>query len=199
VIPKLPLVLLLGVLGLWLWDGRNDETLQAVARLHLEGPAFWQTEGANGSWNVEWPDWPAGKGKPYLYVRGLPYHEHGKPASVEVFLRVEPRDVVTTGKDCPMDTAGWFEAGNGWDFDTVATLVPRRPCRVEYEVRREDPRDSPAAYLRIEGSNDGLIGEGMSVGSMMRALCAIFAAIPLCIWFGVSFRKRWRVRRPSAA
>jgi hypothetical protein len=199
VIPKLPLLLLLCVFAIWLWDGRNDERHEAVARLHLEGPSFWQTEGAHGTWNVRWPDWPAAKGQPYLHVRGLPCHEHGKPAPVELFLRVEPRDVVTTGKDCPMDASGWFEAGNGWDFDTVATLNPGRPCSVEYEVRRDDPRDSPAAFLRIDGTDDGLIEEGNSVGRFMRDVAALLISLPLIIWFGVSWRRRRKARRAPAS
>ncbi len=198
-VPRLPLALLVVVLGLWIWDGRNDAAHEAVARLHLEGPAFLLLEGAKGSWSLEWPEWPATKGEPYLYVRGLPYHRSGEPAPLDLHLRVDPTDAVRPGEACPIDASGWFEAGNGWDFDTVATLVPGRARSVECEVRRDDPRDSPAVTLRIEGWDDGFLEEGLSVGIFLRNLMALVIAIPLCIWFGVAWRKRWKAARPISA
>ena len=178
-IPKQPLALLLVVFGLWAWGVRGEEASLADARIRLESPAFPLVAGTHGIWTLEWPDWPARKGDPYLYATGLPYSIGDERSSVELRLRVDPRDSVTQGTTREGDANGWFEAGNSSDWRTITQLTPRVSSRVEYEVRRADSGTELWAQLHINGTLDGDIIEGASVAEGLCNLLAFLAAAPL--------------------
>lgn len=190
VIPKLPLLLLVFVFGLWLWMRRPDPRLESVARLSIEGPTIELREGTHGSWSVPWPDWPPAKGAPILLVLGVPFARPGEPPPVELWLRSVPADCAVAPSRSPTDEQGWFLAGPTWDWNYLVRLVPGSACAIEYEVRRCAPGAPAQAQLRITGDRDDFLGEAQMAREIFADLGTLFAGFVLVAWLGIIVWRR---------
>ena len=197
-IPKIPVLLLVALVGLWGW-GRMDRPPLSMDLRPLIGPAFSLGHVSSGSWNIEWPVWPESRGDPYLYVRGQGGFSNAIETAGAIHLRVVPPDAVRLGSARSTDPEHWFAAGTPWDGDTVAWLDRERARTVEVRLDRPLSTESGSAWIEIAGGNDSRILEGEMVGeairgglAVVRTVLAVVLGCGLCVWFGVALHVRRR-------
>lgn len=197
-IPKLPTALLVAVIALWSIDFVHQRARHEVVRIGLTSPGIPLVQGTRGAWKLRWPEWPDSKGASVLSAYGLPYTQPNARCVVELMLRVEPRDAVQSGKVRPADSDGWFEAGFHYDWDTIARLDRSKATAVEYWVRRVEDTEASEARLDISGETDSMVLEGILIGGAARNVFALLVGVPLLIWAGTVFVRRW-LRRPRGS
>lgn len=197
---KIPLVLLVGVGGFWLWSRYEAHKQLQIQSVAMIGPTISLAKESSGSWSLTWPEWHERKWDAVLFGDGVPYLPAGETASYSLQVRVDPPDAVKIGLRNPKPVDGWFELGNRFDGDTVAVLDPAHHAKtIEYRVTRADMWSDRFVVLRVEGSNDPSLLEGALVGTLLADVICGLAAFPLLIWFGVASVQRWRARSAQAA
>lgn len=197
-IPKLPVALLLCVIGLWLVAEAHGHAWSPVVRVAMTSRAFPLQAGTRGTWDLDWSEWSE-EFAPTLSVLGLPDVVVEQHAPVELLLRVEPRSAVTLATSIRVDEDGWFDVASLGHGSTVAAIDRIHSRRIEYRVPRAVVADGRVAQLHIEGEVDPYTVKAILLGAPFRHVLASAVGAPLLLWMVGGFVRRWIDRRRAAA
>jgi hypothetical protein len=197
--PVVPVLLLLLVWIEWFTSQPQLMRDEETACVRVRGPEIALDRASSGTWKIEWPAWDARKGDPILIAEGLPIRFPPAPDAITILLRVHPPDAVRLARDRTFDSEGWFRVWVPYDYATVAYLDPSNVEAVEYRIDSPLAEQGSTAFLKIEGSEDPDLLEGVLIRRAFDLVLAVIVSIPLLVWLVFASIRWWKARSVLSA
>lgn len=152
--------------------------------------------------DLDWKDWPPGKGNAYLQVfrtdpraPGFDVREDTTDRIPKMRVRAIATDLHGNEFDClwtPTGHDGWCEVvmpfGESREMLPI-TVVPRATTRVELMPTLEGPEMMvKSLFVRIEGENDSDLSESASVGMLISTVAGVLGILGTCALLLLAWR-----------